>query len=120
MTRRTDRVAGLLRQEISQLLRERLKDPRLRALVSVTHVEPSADLQYASVAISVLGNPEQQQEALEGMESSAGFLHRELRNRLHIRPVPRLRFVLDTSLQEGDRIQAIMDRIQSEEVERHG
>ena len=120
MTRRTDRVAGLLRQEISQLLLGRLKDPRLKGLVSVTRVEPSVDLHYASVAISVLGNPDQQREALQGMESSAGFLQRELHRRLRLRPIPRLRFELDTSIEEGDRIQAIMDRLQVEEAEQHG
>ena len=120
MTRRTDRVAGLLRQELSQLLVDRLKDPRLEALVSITQVKLTTDLHHASVGISVLGTPDEQREALQGLESSAGFLHRELRQRLRLRPVPSLRFVLDTSLQEGDRVQALMDRLRAEEVQGHG
>lgn len=117
MTRRTDRVAGLLRQEISHLLQGRLKDPRLGALVSITHVVPSPDLKYASIGISVLGDPDKQKATLLGLQSSAGFLHRELHQRLRIRPVPHLRFTLDTSLQDGDRMQVLMDDILSREVD---
>ncbi len=116
MTRRTDRVGGLLRQEISRLLTQQLKDPRLGVLVSVTQVEMSPDLQYASVGISVMGEPEQQREALKGMESASGFLRRELRHRLRLKYVPHLRFALDTSLQEGDRLLSVMDRVRTEEV----
>ncbi len=120
LNRRTDRVAGLLRQEISRLLMERLKDPRLEALVSITWVKISPDLRHASVGISVLGSPDRQQEALQGLESSAGFLHRELRQSLRMRSVPRLRFILDTALQEGDRVQVLMDRLLTEEMEGNG
>ena len=119
MTRRTDRVGALLRQEISRLLAGQLKDPRLDLLLSVTRVDVTVDLQYASVGISVLGNPTQQQEALQGMESASGFLHRELRSRLRLRRVPQLRFALDTSIQEGTQLLDLMERVRSEEAQDH-
>ncbi len=119
MSRRTDRVGGLLRQEISRLMAEQLKDPRLAALVSVTWVDVSPDLHYASVGISVLGTAEQQQDALHGMESAAGFLHRELKGRLRIRHIPTLRFSLDTSIEEGTRMLDLMDRVRAAEANDH-
>jgi ribosome-binding factor A len=61
-----------------------------------------------------MGSEEEQQEALLGMQSSAGFFQRALASRVRMRNTPRLRFVLDTSLEEGDRLLAIMDRIRTE------
>ena len=96
------------------MLLEELNDPRLRTLVTVTFADVSPDLQHATVGISVMGPEEQRQEALQGMQSAAGFLQRALAGRIRMRNTPRLRFVLDTSMEEGDRLLAVMDRIQAE------
>lgn len=114
MSRRTERVNVLLQQQVSEVLSEGLNDPRLRSLVTVTFADVSSDHQYATVGISVMGSEEEQQEALLGMQSSAGFFQRALASRVRMRNTPRLRFVLDTSLEEGDRLLAIMDRIRTE------
>ena len=66
MTRRTDRVNGLLRQEISQLVAWELRDPRLSGIVSITQVDTSADLRHARVFVSVLGNREGKETVPEG------------------------------------------------------
>ena len=117
MARRVDRVGELLREELSRLLTEDLRDPRLRTLVTITRVALSADLQHATVAISVMGGPEESKEALEGMVSATSKLRREIGQRLQLRYVPELRFTLDTSLEEGDRVLAIMDRLREEAPE---
>ena len=114
MARRIDRVGELLREELSRALAEELRDPRLRTLVTITHVSLSADLQHAAVAISVMGGTEERKEALAGMVSATPKLRREIGHRLRLRYVPELRFTLDTSLEEGDRVLAIMDRLREE------
>mgnify|MGYP001611678959 CR=1 FL=1 len=108
MTRRTDRVNYVLRQEISQLLSRELNDPRLSGLVSIIHVDTSADLHYAEVFISVMGSQEDKASTLRALTSAAGFLHRELKERLSFKFIPELRFHLDESMEEADRLTRLM------------
>ena len=110
MTRRTDRINGLLRQEISQLLSRELNDPRLSGVVSITRVEISTDLRYARVFVSVLGNRDERETVLRGIDSATGFMRRELRDRLSLRYIPEFKFILDDSIAEAENIFRLMDR----------
>ncbi len=114
MTRRTDRINGLLRQEISQLISHELKDPRLLGVVSITQVDTSVDLRHARVFVSVLGSQEEKETVLRGISSAAGFMRRELRERLSLKYIPELSFVLDQSIEEADHILRMMDRLSEE------
>ncbi len=118
MSRRIDRINELLRVEISQLLVRQTKDPRLRGVISITRVNTSADLRSAQVFVSVLGDSAAKKSALEGIQSAATFLRRELRHRLTLRNTPFLRFTLDDSLEEADHLSQIMDRIRDSEQAR--
>ncbi len=111
MTRRTDRINGLLRQEISKLLSHELNDPRLSGVVSITQVETSTDLRHARVYVSVLGDQQEKNTVLSGINSATRFMRRELGERLTIRYVPELSFVLDESLDESERIFNLMDSL---------
>ena len=111
MTRRTDRINGLLRQEISQLLSRDLNDPRLSGIVSITRVETSNDLRHSEVYVSVLGNREVKNTVLRGINSAGGFMRRELGERLSLRYIPELKFTLDESMEEADHILRLMDRL---------
>ena len=101
MTRRIDRVNGLLRQEISRVLTTELRDPRLSSLVSITHVKTSADLHHAKVYVSVLAEPSVKKTTLEGLKSAAGFISRTMRERVTLRTIPQLEFYLDESIEQG-------------------
>ena len=114
MTRRNDRINGLLRQEISQLLSRELNDPRLSGVVSITRVETSADLAYARVFVSVLGNQTEKETVLSGINSAMGYMRRELRARLSLRYVPELEFILDYSIEEAEHMFNLMDRLSNE------
>ena len=114
MSRRVDRVNGVLRQEISHLLSRQINDPRLNAVVSITQVETASDLRTARVFLSVMGDQKTREKALEGIQSAATFLRRELRGRLTLRYTPFLTFVLDDSLQNADHLLRLMDRIHEE------
>jgi ribosome-binding factor A len=115
MPRRVDRINGLLRQEISQLLSRQIKDPRLIGVISITEVRTSSDLRNAQVYVSVMGDQEAQNNALEGIRSAAAYLRRELRDRLSMRYVPFLKFVLDKSIEDADQLLNIMDGIRDQE-----
>ena len=119
MSRRVPRVSELLQQEISRIVSEELRDPRLRPLLTVTRVDISVDLQHASVAVSVLGTPLEQRVALEGIESASGFLRRQLGQRLHLKHVPELRFILDTSMADAQRMLSVMDQLRTKQAGDH-
>lgn len=109
MSRRMEKVADQLQEEIADLLHREVKHPALAdVMVSITQVEPTSDLRTARVHVSVLGPPEQATEVLEALERSEPFIHRTLVRRLHMRRVPRLRFLLDDSIAEGSRMSALM------------
>ena len=112
---RADRIGELLQQEISRAVASKLRDPRLQGLVTVTHVAVTADLQHATVAVSVMGSPEGRRDALKGLEAASGFLRRELAGRLNLKRVPSLKFELDESLEESERILALLALAGTEE-----
>ena len=116
-SRRIDRINGLLRQEISELLAREIKDPRLEGVISITQVKTSSDLRSARVYVSVLGDEAAKQSAMEGIQSAATFLRRELRDRLTLRHVPHMKFVLDESIEDADHLLRIMDQIRDRQQE---
>ena len=98
MSRRVDRVNVLMRQEISRVLANELKDPRLSPIVSITRVATSGDLRHAKVYVSVLGGAAEQKSSMTALKSAAGFIHHVMRNQLKMRAVPSLTFYLDDSI----------------------
>ena len=118
MSRRTERVSDLIRDELSELLLREVRDPRLDALISITRVEVSPDLYNARVFVSVMAAPAQQQEALKALNAAASFFHRELKGRIEMRRIPFLTFRLDTSIEEGAAILARLDEVTRVDRER--
>jgi ribosome-binding factor A len=104
---RVDRVADRIRSEVAAMIGGELKDPRI-GFTTVTRVELSHDLHHARVWVSVLGDQAAQQRTLEGLESAAGYMRREVSHRLRLHRVPDLIFVLDRSAEEARRMEALL------------
>ena len=102
-TRRQAQVADFLREEISDIMRRELNDPRL-GMASITRVEMSPDLRYARVFVSVLGSQDEQQETLRGLQHAAGFIRHLLKPRMHIRHIPEISFKEDHSMEHAEEI----------------
>jgi ribosome-binding factor A len=118
MSRRTERINGLLQEEISELLRRQVKDPRLAGLmVSVTEVDVSPDLSQAKVFVSVMGSDEVQGEAFRALQAASAFLRRELHKRLDLRRTPDLVFRRDDSLERAAHIDALLRQAAEEREE---
>ncbi|GCE13448.1 30S ribosome-binding factor RbfA [Tengunoibacter tsumagoiensis] len=113
---RQEKLGELFAAELSELLRTRLKDPRV-GFASITHVEVSGDLRHAKVFVSVMGTPEEQKETMQGLRNASGYLRRELASRITLRYMPELVFKLDTSIEEGARIIDLLNRIELEDQE---
>jgi len=111
--RREDQLSGAITRELSDLIRTRMKDPRI-GFASITGVELSHDLRYAKVFVSVMGSPEEQRETMRGLDSANGFLRRELAQRLTIRHVPEISFRLDESIARGARVLDLLKQVEKE------
>jgi len=112
MTRRSERVNELLREEISAIVQRDLKDPRLGGLISITAVESSPDYHHARVFVSVMGTDEEQASSLKALNAGASFVRHELRGRLKsLRYVPELAFKADTSIARGARLTALLNQV---------
>jgi ribosome-binding factor A len=115
MTRRLERVNSLIREELSDLLRREIKDPRLGSFVAITEVTTSLDLRHATVFVSNMGEAGKRQETLGALTAAAGFFHHELTKRIKMRRVPDLSFQWDDSLERGERLLRLMDKVAADE-----
>jgi ribosome-binding factor A len=96
---RADQVGAQVREEIMQIIRRNLKDPRI-GFVSITQVRMSPDLRSARVRVSVLGDETEQKQTLAGLRSATGLIRHELGRRLeNLKFSPELRFELDPSIE---------------------
>lgn len=112
MNIRPERVAQFMRREIAEILEHRLNDPRLAGLVvSVTDVEVTRDLSSAKVFVSVLETGETRTNALAALQSAVGFVRHLLSSRLELREVPEIRFLHDTSIERGARVEELLRKL---------
>ena len=117
---RTDQVGAQVREEIMQISRRDLKDPRI-GFVSITAVRMSPDLRAARVRVSVLGDETQQQRTLAGLRSATGLIRHELGRRLeNLKVSPELRFELDPSIEYAVHISKRLREILPERSEEEG
>lgn len=110
---RSDRVGGLIKQVMAELLQKHISDPRLTG-ATITDVEVNRDLRLAKIYFSVSGGKEAQQAALEGFTHARGFVKRELAQRLTLRYMPDLQFFYDESFDYGDRIEKLLKAVKKD------
>jgi len=109
-SRRSQRVADLVRAEISSLVLIEAHDPDLRR-VTITDVEMPSDLRSARVFFSCLGGDEDREKAGQALRRAAGYLRREVGQRCKLRYAPELHFISDRSLERGARIEALLHEV---------
>jgi ribosome-binding factor A len=109
MNERMDRISEEVRKELSSIIQNDIKDPRLPKIVSILNVAITKDMKFAKVYVSVLGNEEDKKNALAALKSAAGFVRRELGHRVKIRNTPELHFVIDSSIEHGMYITKLID-----------
>ncbi|TMD61814.1 MAG: 30S ribosome-binding factor RbfA [Chloroflexi bacterium] len=111
---RQEKLGELFAVELSDLMRTRLKDPRV-GFASITHVEVSGDLRHAKIFVSVMGSPEDQAATMKGLKHAAGYLRHELAERITLRYMPELVFKLDTSIAEGAKVLELIRQNEQEQ-----
>lgn len=108
---REERINEEVKRSLTAIIRE-LKDPRISSgLVSVLKTDVTKDLKFCKAYISVLGSDETKTDIRNGLESAKGFIKKEIASRVKLRAIPELIFVIDNSIEEGDRILKLMENI---------
>ena len=114
--KRSDRVSDLIQREVSMLLLNGVKDPRL-GMLTITGVKTSDDLKHATIYFALNGDAARRAEAQKGLESAGGFFRSQLRRVTDLRIVPDLHFKYDVSLDEGERIDRLLREVQKSDAE---
>lgn len=115
---RGGRINEEVKKELSYIIQNDVKDPRLTSMISVTYVDVTKDLKYAKVFLSLFGTEASKEETMKALNSSLGFIRRELGKRVNLRITPELILKLDNSMEKGMHIDSILDKIKEQEI--HG
>jgi ribosome-binding factor A len=115
-SRRPQRLALQIQQEISLMISRNMKDRRI-GFVTITGVRLSPDLRHAKVFISMMGSEEEKNITLEGLNHASGWIRHELGQRIRTRFIPELVFFTDTSQEYGAHIDRLIDQIHEHEGE---
>lgn len=113
-TSRHVRVAEEIKREVSAIVANEVKDPRL-GMLSITDVDVSRDLSFAKIYFSLLGSEEERANTLEGLDRAKGFIRSELAKRIRVRHIPEISFHFDPSLEYGFKMNALLRTLQSGE-----
>ena len=114
-SRRVERVASLIRREVSELMIGGIKDDRVnQGMVSVTSVEVAGDLQHCKIFVSLSGSEEDRAQARAGLGSASAYVKGELGRRLKMRRTPEVVFVLDRGIEKGTSVLGLLNRLEGE------
>jgi len=111
---RVKRVANELKQEVSRIIDNDLKDPRI-GFVTITDVEMTPDLRLAKVYFSILGTDKNKRDTSIGLQKAKGYIRRLIGQRLKLRYTPQIEFLFDKSSEYAQHIQEIIEKIHKKE-----
>ena len=117
--RRVERVAALIRREVSELLINGIRDARVHSgMVTITAVSVSGDLQHCKIFVSIFGEKNQRDEVMDGLHAVSGFLKGELARRLQMRRAPEVVFHLDRGIEKGSAVLNLLGQLEDERNDR--
>ena len=105
------RINGEVQKELSTIIRNEVKDPRIHPMTSVMAVEVAPDLKTCKAYISVLGEKEAKEATIKGLKSAEGYIRRQLAHNMNLRNTPEIRFILDESIEYGVTMSKLIDDI---------
>jgi ribosome-binding factor A len=111
--KRSEKVADLIRKEVSELLIKTIKDPRI-GFVTITKVMVTEDCRLARIYYSVSGSIEERERSMQGLGSAKGYIRRELARRMNLRYTPEILFQFDPSIEYAIHIGEVLQSLQKE------
>lgn len=109
--KRVQRIGEELRRVISDIIRSKIKDPRIPEIISVTNVLVTNDLSFAKIFVEIMGTKEEQESALEGLNSAKGFIKKEISSEVKLRQMPELIFILDETLDINLKMEKLIEEV---------
>ena len=117
LSHRVERIAEQIREEVSQILSTEVADPGV-GLVTVTRVKVTADLSFARVYWTIIGDAAQRKETTKALARAASYVRRLLSERLTLRRSPEVQFQFDQSVAAQDRVEQILHELKQEQAAR--
>ena len=114
------RINGEVRRELSAIIQNEIKDPRIHPMTSVVEVEVAPDLKSAKAYISVLGDEQAQKDTLAGLQSAEGYIRRALARTVNLRNTPEISFIMDQSIEYGVHMSKLIDDFNKSSLEEEG
>ncbi|SEQ35511.1 ribosome-binding factor A [Lachnospiraceae bacterium RM5] len=105
------RINTEVMRELSNIIHNEIKDPRIHPLTSVVSVEVAPDLKTCKAYISVYGDEKIKEDTLKGLNSAEGFIRRELAKNVNLRNTPEIRFIVDNSIEYGVNMSHYIDEV---------
>lgn len=105
------RINGEVQKELSKIIQNEIKDPRIAPMTSVVAVEVAPDLKTCKAWISVLGDDKAAADTLAGLKSAEGYIRRQLARSVNLRNTPEIRFILDQSIAYGVSMSRMIDEV---------
>jgi len=114
MSRRKERIAESIRRLASEIIQNKLRDPRIKGFITITRVEVTPDLRLAKIYYSVLGDENRKKRIAYGLKSARSFMRGAIADELKLRYATDVMFRFDSTLEHKERISEILDRLQRE------
>ena len=105
------RINGEVQKELSNIIHNEIKDPRIHPMTSVISAVVAPDLKTCKAYISVYGTPEEKKDTMEGLKKAEGIIRRQLASNMNMRNTPEIRFVLDESIEYGVSMSKMIDEV---------
>lgn len=105
------RINMEVQRELSKVISQEMKDPRIDPMTSIIAVEVTPDLKHAKVYVSVLGDEEKKQATMEGLKSATPFIRKHLASTINLRNTPELTFIMDESIAYGVNMSKLIDDV---------
>lgn len=113
------RINGEVLKELSNIIRNDIKDPRINPMTSVVSVDVAPDLKTSKAYISVLGDEKSQQDTITGLKSAEGYIRRQLAKTVNLRNTPEIRFILDQSIEYAVNMSKLIDEVTEHDRKMH-
>ncbi len=112
---RLSKLSEQIKKEISKIIQNEIKDPRVPILTSIVHIDVTKDLRYAKVYVSIFGDEEKKIKCIEGLKSASGYIRKEVGSRMNIRYIPELIFEIDRSIEYGMHIDKVIKEMKKKD-----
>lgn len=116
-TKRVGRISEEIKRLVSLIIRRELKDPRISPMTSVTAVEVTRDLSYATIYLSVLGDEKDRENTLIAFNKASSFIRKEISSKLKIRHTPELIFKIDKSIEHGLYMSKLIEKVKKGDID---